>query len=96
MITHYEWVNLPSGAVSRVPGQKKPNRFGLFDTNGNVSEWCGDLKNPGGRRVALGGARNSKFDFIADNPNQYGEVVPDVRWRAFGFRLVRSVVDSGQ
>lgn len=39
-------------------GQKRPNRFGLYDTLGNVREWCWDFLDPasyGDYRVFRGG-----------------------------------------
>ena len=41
-------------------GQKMPNRFGLFDTTGNASEWCQDsLDHDTANRFLRGGFSNS-------------------------------------
>lgn len=36
------WYETNSGATPHVVGQKQPNAFGLYDTLGNVWEWCWD------------------------------------------------------
>ena len=87
----YEWVSFSALTPSRVGGQKKPNRFGLFDTNGNVSEWCTGLHYPDGRRIVYGAGRNTKLDYIAEDPTGYGEIIAEVRGRAFGFRIAHSL-----
>lgn len=39
----YFWNENNSGGVPRPVGQKKPNKYGLYDTGGNVWEWVSDF-----------------------------------------------------
>ena len=66
----YAWFNANSGSKTHPVGEKKPDAWGLYDTSGNVWEWCEDwygaypaseVKDPsgptsGGHRVLRGGS----------------------------------------
>jgi serine/threonine protein kinase/formylglycine-generating enzyme required for sulfatase activity len=41
-LSDYVWSRATSGSRTHPVGQKLPNGFGLYDMNGNVSEWCWD------------------------------------------------------
>ncbi|MCC6586156.1 MAG: SUMF1/EgtB/PvdO family nonheme iron enzyme [Bryobacterales bacterium] len=80
-----------------------PNRFGIYDLNGNVWEWCSSLYRPypyapgdgreaadaKGLRVLRGGGYADSSTWF-DASARFGER-PDRRLRANGVRLARSV-----
>jgi formylglycine-generating enzyme required for sulfatase activity len=41
-VGQYAWCNVNSITTTHPVAQKLPNAFGLFDMNGNSSEWCND------------------------------------------------------
>ncbi len=93
----YAWYRDNSGGQTRPVGQKKPNPWGLYDTYGNVLEWCNDwfgvypstaVTDPtgpdsGSARVARGGGWYSGKDDCRSASRAVRSVTNDI-----GFRVV--------
>ena len=45
-LRQYAWYAENSDKKTHPVGQKKPNRWGLYDMYGNVSQWCEDVYSP--------------------------------------------------
>ncbi len=45
-LRQYGWFADNAGEKTHVVGEKQPNRWGIFDLYGNVSEWCEDVYSP--------------------------------------------------
>jgi formylglycine-generating enzyme required for sulfatase activity len=45
-LRQYAWFGENGEKKTHPVGQKKPNRWGLYDLYGNVSEWCEDVYSP--------------------------------------------------
>jgi formylglycine-generating enzyme required for sulfatase activity len=101
------WQGNSSGLRTHSVGQKTSNAFGIFDTHGNVAEWCADWCQPdyygqspgvdpsgpsiGTTRVVRGGS-----SVFLDQPEDLrcawrGQKEPSRRENQFGFRVARAV-----
>jgi len=45
-LRQFSWFADNSGEKTHPAGEKKPNRWGIYDLYGNVSEWCEDVYSP--------------------------------------------------
>jgi formylglycine-generating enzyme required for sulfatase activity len=96
------WYSGNSGRTFRVVGQKNPNAWGLYDTHGNVFEWCLDwlgcyrpeaAVDPHGPMTGkFRGVRGGEFDCPAvqcrSRARTPGTMAPDC---SHGFRVVVEV-----
>ena len=95
------WYDNNSGSKTHTVGSKKPNAFGLYDTAGNVWEWCSDGygdyssgsqtdpvgASTGWLRVYRGGGWNGYARGCRSAYRNYGS--PGDRDGNLGFRFVR-------
>ncbi len=103
-LVDYAWFFKNTGAETHRVAQKKPNGWGLFDTAGNVREWCADWygkKLTGGNDpTGLAGGSDGSDRMVRgggwrDVPAgcrsafRNGDV-PSARYDYFGFRLALS------
>jgi serine/threonine protein kinase/formylglycine-generating enzyme required for sulfatase activity len=75
MFDRYAWMELNSKGAVHVVGLLKPNRLGLFDVLGNVSEWCHDPY------MAYPNAPESEV--ITDMPPEAGFGTQEIRGGSF-------------
>ncbi|MFN0101135.1 MAG: SUMF1/EgtB/PvdO family nonheme iron enzyme [Bryobacteraceae bacterium] len=82
------WYLGNSGNATHPVAQKKPNAWGLYDTLGNVWEWCEDRFEAGSEeRVVRGGSWSSLLEYVRASFRY--RVVPGNRDNYIGFRCVR-------
>jgi formylglycine-generating enzyme required for sulfatase activity len=80
-------LNGNSHASTAPVGSLGPNSLGLYDTRGNVMEWCLDSHDPQAYRVLRGGAWDT-FDEPSSRTEFRVYAKPDDKKNDYGFRIV--------
>ena len=100
LLGEYAWYSANSGATTHPVGQKRPNRWGLYDMSGNVFEFCSDWFGdyPGGSVSDPKGSSSGSYRVVRGGCwNYYGVCFrsafryPCYTWdrlNIFGFRVV--------
>lgn len=97
------YVGNSGGAGALAVGQKEANQWGIYDTHGNLWEWCRDWFGAlqensidptgpltGSRRVLRGGGWCSSAESCR-SASRNGNYAPSATGTEFGFRLVREL-----
>ncbi len=86
--------DLPPNGVELTVGRFAPNGYGLYDTIGNVEEWCSDWHTPypggpdlagGHARVTRGGSHSTPLYYLR-TANRAGALPDEKNW-LIGFRV---------
>ena len=80
----YAWYQENAGGTTHPVGTRKPNQWGLFDTQGNLAEWCQEKTNRGSKFGTPPGRVSMR-----DPDRRSGE-----RYRHKGFRVVLAILDQ--
>lgn len=105
VLGEYAWYKENSHEIPHPIGQKKPNRWGLFDIQGNVQEWCSDgfddfypktaVKDPvvisGSSRVVARGGYSSGIHYFCRSAKRWGFSQKDIADQEIGFRVAMTI-----
>ncbi len=87
----FEWCNVRFPGQTRPVASLMPNRFGLFDSLGNLQEWCSNSDpRPGSEhQIVRGGSFG--YPSIDLRTDDRGENLPEFESRNFGFRVAMTL-----
>jgi formylglycine-generating enzyme required for sulfatase activity len=91
LLPFYAWCRDNARNVPMPVGRLKPNDFGLFDTLGNVLEWCEHARGSGalGQQVLRGGSATYVARYVRAAYRQ--ESIVSRKDEFVGFRVARSL-----